>query len=161
MGKIKTRSLWPIKPPLTAVILNVRRLTTAVKKCTSPRVKKATLFTTFFDGYTLHSDTKIVLENCIRNFRIQATGVLANDFFGSAKTADPKATLNMHLLGKAKQGITKTLRNVAPVSQYRATLDQPRYRFFLRRHGARRAGKNCRLCRNPSICCRTVLPKKC
>ena len=71
--------------------------------------EKSTLFTTFFEDYTLHSDTKIVLENCIRNFRIQATGVLANDFYSSAKTADPKATLNMHLLGKAKQGITKTL----------------------------------------------------
>lgn len=65
-----------------------------------------TLYTAFIDGYTLHADTKIVLENSIRNYQQKAQGVNDKGFYSIVKTADKQAPINIHLQGKKEQTIS-------------------------------------------------------
>ena len=59
-----------------------------------------TLYTAFIDGFTLHADTKIVLENCIRNYQQKAKGINDISFYDIVKTADDSAPFNLHLKGE-------------------------------------------------------------
>ena len=52
------------------------------------RKKKNTY--TFVDGFALHADSKIILENCIRNYQ-QKRGITEDAFYTIAKTADENA----------------------------------------------------------------------
>ena len=61
---------------------------------------KTTLYTTFINGFTLHADTKIILENSIRNYQQNAQGVNDKGFYRIVKTADSQAPMNVFLLGK-------------------------------------------------------------
>ena len=61
------------------------------------------IFTAFIDGFTLHSDTKIVLENCIRNYKQKAKAIRNTRFYSITKTADVQAPVNMHLQGKGEK----------------------------------------------------------
>lgn len=68
--------------------------------------QQKTIYTAFVDGYTLHSNTQIVLENCIRNFEQKAKGISSDSFYELVKTADRQAPFNLHIKGDAP-GINK------------------------------------------------------
>ncbi|MGB2085831.1 MAG: hypothetical protein ACPHUE_01825 [Flavobacteriaceae bacterium] len=66
------------------------------------------LYTAFIDGFTLHSDTKIVIENCIRNYQQKAKGIQSKVFYDIVKTADDKAPVNIHLKAKEESLLNTT-----------------------------------------------------
>lgn len=68
--------------------------------------EKHTIYTTFIEGFTLHSDTQIVLENCIRNYQQEAKGIGSSSFYELVKTADQQAPFNLHVKGNSP-GILK------------------------------------------------------
>ena len=65
------------------------------------------VFTAFIDGFTLHSDTKIVLENCIRNYKQKAKAIRNARFYSIAQTADAQAPVNIHLQGNGEKSFSK------------------------------------------------------
>ncbi len=72
------------------------------------------LYTAFIDGFTLHADTKIVLENCIRNYQQKAKGINAPNFYEMVKTADEDAPLNIHIKGQ-QEDLFKTVLGQLPL----------------------------------------------
>ena len=85
-----------------------------------------TLYTAFIDGFTLHADTKIVLENCIRNYQQKARGINDPSFYDIVKTADNSAPVNIHVKGQ-EEGLIKEVIGQLPlfpkVGQNWASLD--------------------------------------
>ena len=85
-----------------------------------------TLYTSFIDGFTLHADTKIVLENCIRNYQQKAKGINDTSFYDIVKTADESAPLNIHLKGQ-QENLTEEVIGKLPlfpkIGQNWASLD--------------------------------------
>ncbi len=67
------------------------------------------IFTAFIDGFTLHSDTKIVLENCIRNYKQKAKAIRDPLFYSISKTADRQAPVNIHLKGKGEKALREVV----------------------------------------------------
>lgn len=61
---------------------------------------ETTFYTAFIDGFTLHTDTKIILENCIRTYQQKAKGVNDASFETIAETADTSAPINVHIKGQ-------------------------------------------------------------
>ena len=84
------------------------------------------IFTAFIDGFTLHSDTKIVLENCIRNYKQKAKAIRNTRFYSITKTADVQASVNMHLQGKGEKTFSEvfdSLQLFPSIGQSWATYD--------------------------------------
>lgn len=67
------------------------------------------IYTAFIDGFTLHTDTKIVLENCIRNYQQNAKGLNNSAFYNITKTADKQAPLNLHIIGDKEKSISDAI----------------------------------------------------
>lgn len=85
-----------------------------------------TLYTAFIDGFTLHSDTKIVLENCIRNYQQKAKGINDVAFYDIVKTADNGAPFNIHLKGQEENLTEEVVGNLPlfpKIGQNWASLD--------------------------------------
>jgi hypothetical protein len=85
-----------------------------------------TLYTAFIDGFTLHADTKIVLENCIRNYQQKAKGINDISFYDIVKTADNSAPFNIHLKGQQEdliEEVTGRLPLFPKIGQNWASLD--------------------------------------
>ena len=85
-----------------------------------------TLYTAFIDGFTLHADTKIVLENCIRNYQQKAKGINDISFYDIVKTADDSAPFNIHLKGQQEnliEEVTGRLPLFPKIGQNWASLD--------------------------------------
>ena len=68
-----------------------------------------TTYTTFVDGFALHSDSKIILENCIRNYQQKAKGIAETAFYTIAKTADEDAPLSFHFKGNSTNSFKELL----------------------------------------------------
>jgi len=68
-----------------------------------------TTYTSFVDGFALHSDSKIILENCIRNYQQKAKGIAETAFYTIAKTADEDAPLSFHFKGNSTNSFKELL----------------------------------------------------
>ena len=68
-----------------------------------------TTYTAFVDGFALHSDSKIILENCIRNYQQKAKGIAETAFYTIAKTADKDAPLSFHFKGNSTNSFKELL----------------------------------------------------
>lgn len=95
------------RSPLDSSYLAYDQMEYSGQKIFLEKKNKTTIFTAFIDGFVLHSDTKIVLENSIRNHQQKAKGVNDNAFYSIVKTADKQAPVNIHLLGKKEKSLSE------------------------------------------------------
>ena len=87
------------KSPLDSTYLALPSVEYSGQKIYSAKRDDQTIFTSFIDGFVLHSDTKIILENCIRNYQQKAKGISENAFYTIARTADENAPMSLHFKG--------------------------------------------------------------
>ena len=99
MEKLK-RLLHRYKAPLDSTYLSYPKKNTVGNDLSYKRKRQYTLYCIFRHGFTLHADTKIVLENCIRNYQQKAKGINDISFYDIVKTADDSAPFNIHLKGQ-------------------------------------------------------------
>ena len=95
-------------PRLIVLIWLCHQWNTVVKNILSEKDDQ-TIFTSFIDGFVLHSDTKIILENCIRNYQQKAKGISENAFYTIARTADENAPMSLHFKGNKTDAFEKIM----------------------------------------------------
>lgn len=109
IGKNKKALTMVYKSSIDSSYLSREEIDYSGQKVFVTKNNDHTLFTTFLNGYTLHCDTKIILENCIRNFRLSTNGITSDDFHQTTKTADHKAMANVHIQGHSEKGLAQWL----------------------------------------------------
>ena len=77
------------------------------------QTENTTAYTAFIDGFALHSDSKIILENCIRNYQQKAKGITESAFYSIAKTADNDAPLSFHFKGSRTNSFRELLGSMS------------------------------------------------
>ena len=87
------------KSTLDSSYLDLPTLEYSGQKIFMRKKEKETTYTAFVDGFALHADSKIILENCIRNYQQKARGIAEDAFYTIAKTADENAPLSFHFKG--------------------------------------------------------------
>ena len=95
------------KSPHDSTYLALPSVEYSGQKIYSAKRDDQTIFTSFIDGFILHSDTKIILENCIRNYQQKAKGISENAFYTIARTADENAPMSLHFKGNKTDAFEK------------------------------------------------------
>ena len=95
------------KAAIDSSFLSLTKVTYSGENIYVQKSSNGSIFTAFIDGFTLHSDTKIVLENCIRNYKQKAKAIGNPRFYSISKTADIQAPVNIHLKGKGEKTLEK------------------------------------------------------
>ena len=125
-GKIEKALSIVYKAPLDSTYLSSPKEEYSGETIYLTKENDNTLYTAFLDGFTLHADTKIVLENCIRNYQQKAKGINDISFYDIVKTADDSAPFNIHLKGQEEnliEEITGKLPLFPKIGQNWASLD--------------------------------------
>lgn len=98
IGKEKKAVTAIYKSPIDSSYLSLPKTVYSGQAIFSQTSDKGNTYTTFIEGYTLHSDSKIVMENCIRNYQMNERGIYDTGFYEIAKTADQNASINFHFV---------------------------------------------------------------
>ena len=125
-GKIEKALSIVYKAPLDSTYLSYPKEEYSGETIYLTKENDNTLYTAFLDGFTLHADTKIVLENCIRNYQQKAKGINDISFYDIFITADDSAPFNIHLKGQEEnliEEITGKLPLFPKIGQNWASLD--------------------------------------
>ena len=125
-GKIEKALSIVYKAPLDSTYLSSPKEEYSGETIYLTKENDNTLYTAFLDGFTLHADTKIVLENCIRNYQQKAKGINDISFYDIVKTADDSTPFNIHLKGQEEnliEEITGKLPLFPKIGQNWASLD--------------------------------------
>lgn len=97
------------KAPLDSTYLSLPKEEYSGETIYSTKEKQTTLYTAFIDGFTLHTDSKIILENCIRTHQQKAKGINDPSFNVIIQTADDSEPLNLHVKGQKEDLIKEAL----------------------------------------------------
>jgi hypothetical protein len=113
-GKGETALSLVYESRLDSVYLNYNSFDYSGEKVFEQKNGSRALFSTFIDGYALHSDTQIVLENCIRNYQQRVKRIQNENFYRLVKAADVNSPLSIYILPREQQ-IMEKLTSTLPL----------------------------------------------
>ena len=113
-GKGETALSLVYESRLDSVYLNYKSFDYSGEKVFEQKNGSRALFSTFIDGYALHSDTQIVLENCIRNYQHRVKRIQNENFYRLVKAADVNSPLSIYILPREQQ-IMEKLTSTLPL----------------------------------------------